>query len=471
MEELIARGKCGDYAEFTVIRSEAAVTLTVQGVGKITDAFCLSQSPFAAFASVVTRVVVMEGISRVGGYAFAGFLALREVVLPTTLVRLGVSCFAGCSALTEISIPEGVDVLCPKVFDKCTALCRVWLPSTLRSVDFKVFKGAPLAEVFYNGTEASWQRNVRISRSARGNDALFCTPIRFAQMTEVYRRMTSAVRELLAAGGDGRLHVLAPDLTTDGTKGKSGDFSLLIFPEGQTMLIDAGLPACEEKVLRFLRETGLRQVDYFVLSHPHLDHFGNALAVAEYLYSIGGGIGKYLSSGCTHKDGTLAVETFLSARACEMNTSVVAGDHFECGGASFDIYNPTPQDVQLERRGEQDANNASLAMLFTFGKSTYLSAGDLYYDREAELVARYGNSLHAIAAKANHHGCFTSNTDLWLDTVLPRVLISHSDDIRWTELDEKLAARGISHYRVNEHGLVWLTLGPKGGLYIKTEFD
>ena len=39
---------------------------------------------------------------------------------------------------------------------------------------------------------------------------------------------------------------------------------------------------------RLLKDFGVKELDYLVISHPHIDHVGGAVTAVEYLKSIGG---------------------------------------------------------------------------------------------------------------------------------------------------------------------------------------
>ena len=58
----------------------------------------------------------------------------------------------------------------------------------------------------------------------------------------------------------------------------SGECSLITLPDGKTLLIDAG--AKDDKVYQKIKEVfegrGVEKIDYFILTHPDLEHIGNA---------------------------------------------------------------------------------------------------------------------------------------------------------------------------------------------------
>ncbi len=114
-------------------------TLTVTGAGAMTS---FEHAEGVAWESVKTsaeKLVVGEGITSVGNYAFYYMPALTSVTLPSTLTAIGDMAFAYSSALSEITIPEGVTALGKGAFEGCGALKTVLLPSSVTFVGDRAF--------------------------------------------------------------------------------------------------------------------------------------------------------------------------------------------------------------------------------------------------------------------------------------------------------------------------------------------
>lgn len=66
---------------------------------------------------------------------------------------------------------------------------------------------------------------------------------------------------------------------------EGGAATLLVTPEGESVLIDSGYPdngyRDRDRILKALRDAGRKQLDHAVVSHWHLDHFGNHAALAS----------------------------------------------------------------------------------------------------------------------------------------------------------------------------------------------
>ncbi len=463
-------GICGDG----VVWSFEDGRLTVSGAGRMSDFTDYESTPFSAFRAEVREVVIADGVENIGNYAFSHFPEIEEVTVPGSARYIGCGAFGSCAKLARVTLGEGVEVISPKAFEKNPALTEMELPSTLRAVDFKALKASDnLCEVKYGGTKTQWQRGVRIGRSSHGNAALSTAHFSYRDTTRKYDRMTARLGDIVRRGGDGSMYVITPDLSVEDFDGKSGDCTLIVFPDGETMMIDAGAPPCGYHVVELLRGMGLSKLDHFVLSHPHVDHHGGAPEAARYLFEQGGGIGMYIYSGFEFKTAEGKLAKLLEEHGTVMRRDVTEGCTFDIGGVHIDILNPTVADLHVTSEtdlSDGGVNNVSLAMKFTFGKVSYLTAGDLYAVRERELAKKYGAALHADAAKTDHHGLFTSNTDEWLAAVSPRVLVSDSDDAPWTVFSEKLERMEIPHYIVSDCGLCVMRLGGDGNISVETEY-
>ena len=71
--------------------------------------------------NTITKVVLPEGIKKIGAYAFANLTALEEIVLPSTLQEIDYGAFYGCSSLQKISFSaeNNLKIINQNAFEKC----------------------------------------------------------------------------------------------------------------------------------------------------------------------------------------------------------------------------------------------------------------------------------------------------------------------------------------------------------------
>ena len=103
-------------------------------------------------------------------------------------------------------------------------------------------------------------------------------------------------------------------------------------------------------------------------------------------------------------------------------------------------------------------NNVSILMKFVYGRSKYLTGGDLYTGMEEKLAEQYSELLKADVMKSNHHGTYTSNGQKWLQTVQPNAIITDAEDIGNALLAEYAAEHGINYYSAGVQGLILLRM-------------
>ena len=71
--------------------------------------------------STITKVILPEGIEKIGAYAFANLTGLEEIVLPSTLEAIEYGAFYGCTALSKITFSgdNNLKIINQHAFENC----------------------------------------------------------------------------------------------------------------------------------------------------------------------------------------------------------------------------------------------------------------------------------------------------------------------------------------------------------------
>src|SRR5262245_62283591 len=64
---------------------------------------------------------------------------------------------------------------------------------------------------------------------------------------------------------------------------EGGKAALYVSPTGQTALIDTGFPGARDldRIMAAIADAGVKQIDYLVSTHYHVDHIGNLVELAK----------------------------------------------------------------------------------------------------------------------------------------------------------------------------------------------
>lgn len=251
---------------------------------------------------------------------------------------------------------------------------------------------------------------------------------------------------------------------------KAGDSTLFISPDGKTMLLDAGHPDCADQVIGYLKDLGITKIDYFVASHPHIDHIGAFPKIAETFE-----IGKAYRSEVEYT--TQTYHNYVEAME-KHNIPVEylkAGDEIPFGDqVTIKVYNPG-EEIEYPKDFPDNStafmNNQSLAMKFIYGDSTVLFCGDIYSAAERSMVEQYGEELQADVVKANHHGRDTSNTKKWIQTVNPKITVAMLDQAVTMTVRSNYKKVGSEYYLTFYDGIIKVVMDDKKNYEVTSQYD
>ena len=139
-------GQCGqnakwEYCENTLTISGTGITYNYSAVDKpVTDHFATS-APWYKYRAKITKLVIKNGITGIGSFAFQHLYNLTEIVWPTDgkLKQIGPCAFA-VTNLSVCNIPKGVTYIGTRAFYGCP-LSKVTFPNTLKTIGEAAFAG------------------------------------------------------------------------------------------------------------------------------------------------------------------------------------------------------------------------------------------------------------------------------------------------------------------------------------------
>ena len=112
------------------------------------DDTAVTQVPDGAFKDCVhiEKIVISDGVERIGKNAFEGCASLKEIVIPDSITEIGEYAFSGCSSLVEVTVPPSVTVIEKYTFEECSSLVSVNLPKGLVRLGDRTFENCTSLE-------------------------------------------------------------------------------------------------------------------------------------------------------------------------------------------------------------------------------------------------------------------------------------------------------------------------------------
>ncbi|WP_051353338.1 ComEC/Rec2 family competence protein [Thalassobacillus devorans] len=194
---------------------------------------------------------------------------------------------------------------------------------------------------------------------------------------------------------------------------EQGDSIFIKFPNGKTMLVDAGDRKAGEKVVEYLKRAGVSTIDQVVATHPDIDHIGGFLEVFTHI-----GVKKLLDSGKTYTTDTYA--EYLKLVALNEIPTQVAEE-----GQQLYLDPDVKVQVLHVNRNEKENNPASIVLKLSYGDMDVLLTSDTEEKNEKRLIKRY--DVQAEILKVAHHGSATSNSQAFVDAVNPEAAVFSYD--------------------------------------------
>jgi beta-lactamase superfamily II metal-dependent hydrolase len=225
---------------------------------------------------------------------------------------------------------------------------------------------------------------------------------------------------------------------------EGGQATLFVTPSGQSMLIDTGYPGFGDRdvkrVVGTIKQAGVTKLDYFLVTHYHEDHVGNASAIAAQVP-----ITNFIDHGAnveTDDKAKALFDQYAKARAAGKHILAKPGDKIPLRDLDMTIVAangdrimrpvngggaPTPDCASTSPMPADPSENArSVGSVISFGRFRMIDMGDLTWNKELDLVCPNNLVGTVDLYLTTHHGRADSNVPPFVNAIQPRVIVMNN---------------------------------------------
>lgn len=225
------------------------------------------------------------------------------------------------------------------------------------------------------------------------------------------------------------------------------DSEFIEFPDGRTMLIDAGNRGDGSNIAQYIKSKGYSKIDYLIATHPHADHIGGMAYIVNNLNIVSVYMPKITSTTETYKELITAINSKgLSIAPAKAGVSII-------NTADLKVYM-----IAANSEKYDELNDYSVVLKIIYKNNSFLFTGDAQTLSENEMISK-GVDLKSDVLKVAHHGSDTSTGNAFLKAVAPKYSIisvgagndyGHPKQLTLNNLN----AAGTTVYRTDKDGTV-----------------
>lgn len=225
--------------------------------------------------------------------------------------------------------------------------------------------------------------------------------------------------------------------------------SILIQVNNKNLLIDAGPSQSQDDLVAYIKNLGIKNLDYIIATHPHEDHIGG---MAKVIKSFN--IGKFYAPNVIHNSNSFENMVFeLKNKKLKINVIKKGmGNDINLGdNTKVEVFSPISDTYD-------NLNNYSPIMKITYGNTSFLFTGDAESEVENQ-VLQDNVDIKSNVLKVGHHGSSSSTSEIFFDAVSPNLsIISLGINNKYGHPHKNilslLTSKNTEVYRTDEDGTI-----------------
>lgn len=251
-----------------------------------------------------------------------------------------------------------------------------------------------------------------------------------------------------------------------------GDATYMKFQNGEDMLIDCAIDGRILEALGRVMDWKDRTIDYLVVTHPDLDHYGGCEEVLNRFE-----VKHVVYNGLKKEDSKLWQSFNIVARAEGDYKEITHSEEWNIASTTLQFLYPD-HDITIDSKvpglkKDTGSNDTSIVIKVIHGDTSLLLMADAEGPLEKYLGEIYGEELDVDILKLGHHGSDSSSGEDFLELVSPvDSIVSAGIDNNYGHPSRRVLKRldRVSSivWRTDEQGDITIHIG-NSGYIIKVE--
>lgn len=231
-----------------------------------------------------------------------------------------------------------------------------------------------------------------------------------------------------------------------------GDGIFIKFPGGKNMIIDTGPPGkngrnVEYSLVSFLNYSGIKKIDYVMISHFDADHVGGLIHLLKRKEIKNILIPPFREKTDFHQK---LEKELLKDKDLKINY-LTENMFFKIAGCNLDILNPPADNLSTDR------NENSIVFLLKYKNKKFLFTGDLSKKGEKRIIKAHQPGKIDVL-KAGHHGSSTSSGQKILDHCSPVLAVISVGENNFghpaADVLNRFKKNKIKYFRTDKSGMI-----------------
>lgn len=151
----ICSASAHDNVQWELTGKDEDMTLTITGNGAMASFDDSCEGPWGERRREITRIIIENGVTSIGNYAFIDFENLTNVSIANSVKSIGNIAFWGCWSLDSVDIPKSVEDIGECAFAYCYSLNNITLSDSVINIGDWAF------DYCYNITNISIPNSVK----------------------------------------------------------------------------------------------------------------------------------------------------------------------------------------------------------------------------------------------------------------------------------------------------------------------